>query len=495
MEFWPKKTFSLAIVGGGLAGVSLARGLLRRGISCQVFEGAASFADIGHGAGAGEGLSFAINSLEALRACDPESYEKFLKMSNDTSMSEGKDVYMTYRDGRTDHGRRITTLHCKGSGQQVVHRTQLVEVINLPVPWPFAKDKRLIVVQDMVSLMPPDTFHMNKRLRTVEDNSSGGVTLTFEDGSTFNTDACVGADGIKSRIRQVLLGNDNPDSKPKYSGKVGYRSLVPMDKAVNVLGEEFAKNGNVIIAEGALTTTYPVENGAMLNVLAERDQPAWEESSWIVPCKKETVRKEFSKTGKKMQQVVSLLENPEKCSLWHHPDAATFYRGRLAMIGDAAHAATPHQGADAGQAFEDALILANLLENDNIKRAEDLENAFAAFDAIRRPRTLKIVDTSRENGDIYMKRGPETGTDLGKIKNILDKRFEWIWYNDLDGQVESAIGKLKHLKGDGFDEDKRSPSQRSLVDESTVEASYRPAILRNESISQIGSVAAPTVKG
>lgn len=120
MEFWPKKPFSIAIVGGGLAGLSLARGLLRRGVSCQVFEAAPAFAEIG------AGLSFALNSLEALKAVDPESHEMFLKRCND--MSEKKDVYMTYRDGKAEDSHPITTLYCKGSGQQAVHRTLLVKV-------------------------------------------------------------------------------------------------------------------------------------------------------------------------------------------------------------------------------------------------------------------------------------------------------------------------------------------------------------------------------
>ncbi|OAP55327.1 hypothetical protein AYL99_10300 [Fonsecaea erecta] len=465
-NFWPKKPFSIAIIGGGLAGLSLARGLLRRGISCQVFEAAPAFADIG------AGLSFALNSLEALKAVDPDSYECFLKRCNE--MSEKEDVYMTYRDGNAVDNHPVTTLYCKGSGQQAVHRT--------------------LLVKDMVSLMPEGTWHMDKRLTSIEENPSGGVTLGFEDGTKSDADAVIGADGIKSRTRQILLGEDNPDAKPKYSGEFGYRSLVPMDKATEVLGENFAKNGNVNISDGALTTTYPVEKGTMLNVVAARDQPTWDDPSWVIPANKEMVEREFKESGPQIQKVVSLLENPQKWSLWHHPDATTFYRGRFCIIGDAAHAATPHQGAGAGQAFEDALVLARLLADDNIKTADDIETAFAAFDAIRRPRTLKIVDTSRENGEICMKKGEETGGDLEKIKNNLEHRFNWIWYDNLEGQVDQAKEKLKDLKGPEFEEDRRSPSQREALDESTLEASYRPAILRNESFSQLGSPANPVVK-
>ena len=113
-----EKAFSIAIIGGGLAGLSLARGLLERGIKCQVFEAAPAFADIG------AGLSFAANSLNALKAVDPACHAAFAKRCNE--MSEKKDVYMTYRNGLTD-GEPITTLYCRGSGQQAVHRTLLVK--------------------------------------------------------------------------------------------------------------------------------------------------------------------------------------------------------------------------------------------------------------------------------------------------------------------------------------------------------------------------------
>lgn len=457
MSFWPRKHFTVAIVGGGLAGLSLARGLYRNGISCQVYEAAPAFAEIG------AGLSFALNSLEALKAVDPDSHDMFAKRCNE--MSEKKDVYMTYRDGRTEDGEEITTLYCKGSGQQAVHRT--------------------LLVKDMVSLMPDGTFHMDKRLKSLTQTSAGGFTLIFEDGSQVDADAVVGADGVKSKTRQLLLGEDNPDSYPKYSGEFGYRSLVPMDDAVEVLGEDFAKNGNVNVGDGALTTTYPVEKGTMLNVVAARNQPTWDDPNWVVPANKESIQEEFKDAGAgaKMQDVVSLLQKPQKWSLWHHPTAATFYRGRFVIIGDAAHASTPHQGAGAGQAFEDALVLSTLLADDNVKTADDVEAAFAAFDAVRRPRTLRVVDTSRENGEICMMRGEDTGKNLDKIKNNLDQRFEWIWYEDLDSQVEQALRKLRELKHATCHEDTISLSREVSMHNAGADPSFGARLTRQDSYS------------
>lgn len=302
---------------------------------------------------------------------------------------------------------------------------------------------RLNETQDMVALLPEGTFHMGKRLTEIINHPSGSFTLAFDDGTQVDADAVIGADGVKSKARQILLGEDNPQSFPKYSGEFGYRSLIPMEEAVKVLGEEFTKTGNVNICDGALTTTYPVEKGTMFNIVAARDQPTWDDPEWVLPANKELIQEEFKTTGAKMQQIVSLLKDPQKWSLWHHPDASTFCRGRFAIIGDAAHAATPHQGAGAGQAFEDALVLSELLAHEKVQTVADIESAFVAFDAIRRPRTLRVVETSRENGEICMMRGEKTGKDMEKIKNNLNKRFEWIWYNDLDAQVRDAAEKLE----------------------------------------------------
>ena len=253
--------------------------------------------------------------------------------------------------------------------------------------------------------MPDGTFHLGKKLESLVNNPDGGYTLSFDDGSEFSADAVIGADGIKSKTRLMLLGKDNPESHPKYAGEFGYRSLVPMDEASAVLGESFAKNGNVCIANGCLTTTYPVEKGTLLNVIAAREQDEWNDSTWVLPASEEIVREDFKDTGEPMRRIVSLVKNPQKWSLWHHPTASTFYRGRLALIGDAAHASTPHQGAGAGNAFEDSLVLSRLLADRSIQSPRDIEQAFEAYDIIRRPRTLRVVNTSRDNGKILYDEG------------------------------------------------------------------------------------------
>ena len=132
------------------------------------------------------------------------------------------------------------------------------------------------------------------------------------------------------------------------------------------------------------------------------------------------------------------MEKPDVWALFDHPPAPTYFKKRFALLGDAAHASTPHQGAGAGQAIEDAFILSNLLGQ--VNSVEEIEKAFRAYDAVRRPRSQKIVATSRDAAKIYEFEDEELKTDLESIKRRLETRYNWIWDEDLPQQLTKAQG-------------------------------------------------------
>ena len=123
-------------------------------------------------------------------------------------------------------------------------------------------------------------------------------------------------------------------------------------------------------------------------------------------------------------------------ALFDHPPAPIFYKGRLCLLGDAAHATTPHQGAGAGQAIEDALVLSNLLGK--ITSSADIDDAFKAYDAVRRPRSQRVVTTSREASHIYELENGAIKYDLEKARKELEVRYKWIWDEDLSAQIKTA---------------------------------------------------------
>lgn len=130
------------------------------------------------------------------------------------------------------------------------------------------------------------------------------------------------------------------------------------------------------------------------------------------------------------------MEKPDVWALFDHPPAPTYFKGCLALLGDAAHASTPHQGAGAGQAIEDAFILSNLLGK--LDSGEEIEKAFHAYDAVRRPRSQKVVATSRDAAAIYEFEDEKLKSNLEMIERTLQMRYDWIWNEDLAQQLKQA---------------------------------------------------------
>lgn len=148
---------------------------------------------------------------------------------------------------------------------------------------------------------------------------------------------------------------------------------------------------------------------------------------------------EYTAWGPHVQKIVAAMEKPDVWALFYHLPCSTYYKGRVCLLGDAAHATTPHQGAGAGMCVEDALIMAEVLRE--VKSKEDFERAFKAYDEVRRPRSQKNVVTSKEAGMLY--EFELEGDDLEKIEKNMSERMKWIWDVDLEAEIDRAR-KLFH---------------------------------------------------
>jgi salicylate hydroxylase len=116
-------------------------------------------------------------------------------------------------------------------------------------------------------------------------------------------------------------------------------------------------------------------------------------------------------------------------ALFEHPLAPTYHNKRVCLLGDSAHTATPHFGAGAGMALEDAYVLSNLLGR--CTSIADIPYAFEAYDAVRIPRTHGVIKDSHEQGKIMELDGTGVGDDLEKTAQKLDSTVRWIWNVDL----------------------------------------------------------------
>lgn len=148
-----------------------------------------------------------------------------------------------------------------------------------------------------------------------------------------------------------------------------------------------------------------------------------------------------------------------KCLQWgifdlgDHP-LSKYFKGRICLVGDAAHATSPHHGAGAGFCIEDAAILATLLADPQVKSTAQLEIVFAVYDAHRRERTQWLVRSSRRAGNLYEWLTRDVGRDFVKMERELSERLGHIWNFDLEDAVREATKDLhRRLRVPGIPRD------------------------------------------
>lgn len=426
--------FTVAIVGGGIGGLCLAIALLKRGVCFQVYEQAPEFKETGLGVG------FGPNSLRAMGLIDPVILKSFKELATEDPTEGDDEIERTWINFRLGHG--VPTLVAPVKTRDTT-RTGI------------CGSRRAPFIDKLVEQIPKDVCHFNKRLIDVEKLFTGELKLVFEDGSVHFADAVVGADGIRSSVRQLAFGGESHLDYVSFTQTVCYRALVPMQSAIDAMGKELATTSGMYIGPGGHILTYPIDRGAMMNVVACTRQARWHSDAWAVKnVPFESAQKAFAHWGPNVQNLLKAGNHPpthrtsltpvsqamkdqpiDLWSLWDSAEKplASYCKDRLVLLGDAAHASLPHQGAGAGQAIEDALVLAEVLASPHVKGSADLPAAFQAYDAIRRPRSQKVVQTSREAGDAYRLEGPD-GADLERVGVDLRTRMNWIWYEDQDLQ-------------------------------------------------------------
>jgi salicylate hydroxylase len=153
--------------------------------------------------------------------------------------------------------------------------------------------------------------------------------------------------------------------------------------------------------------------------------------------------KDFEGWGRNIIELMSRFEMKDKWGFYDMGHEEKYYRGKICLIGDSVHASTPHLGAGAGMAFEDAYILSNLLGTS--KDARDLEKAFKCFDEIRRKRTQNLIKASKKAGTVNSFQGEGIGSDMDKLRRDIEARYRWVWDFDLEASLAEAKMMLLNL--------------------------------------------------
>src|SRR5262249_52618547 len=185
---------SIAVIGGGIGGVTAALLLQREGYECQVYEQSPVITRLG------AGINLYPNGTRILNSLGLESRLFAVGLQHDAKRSRDFDT------GRLTYIIRCKTLQdLYGATVLTIHRAELAQILVLA--------------------LRPGTLHLDHSLTAIDDSGSK-VRLTFTNGVTANADIAVGADGINSKVREILLGPE----PPKYSGDVNYRGLYPISR-------------------------------------------------------------------------------------------------------------------------------------------------------------------------------------------------------------------------------------------------------------------------
>jgi len=345
----------IAVIGGGIGGLTAARALLRRGLEVRVYESSPELKEIG------AGVALGPNAMKALRSLDLEAPVRAIGYQS------------ALQQLRTWKGRMISSTDATLSAQRfgasgcTIHRADLLDVLAQSVP------------ADIVSLSA-----RCEGVTTTDD----GAAARFTDGSQIEADVVVGADGIHSAVRASLFG---PDA-PQFTGKICYRSVIPV---ADLPARRLEPYQGLWLGPHGTIVNYGVRRGELLNVVAHYEDATYQHESWIAECEREEILERYRRWHPSLREVFAAGKLWYKWALYDRDPLPAWTTGRATILGDAAHPMLPYLGQGAGQAIEDGCVLAAALD----KLADDPLGALELYERSRRPRASRVVLASRARGD------------------------------------------------------------------------------------------------
>lgn len=237
---------SIAMVGGGIAGLTLTIALLTKcpHISVTLYESAEAFGEIGAGVG------FSPVMVRTMALINPRIAEAFVRCSKGNTVTDPPN-WFTVRVGDerkkgVELGEEIFVIPGRKGPGGGVHRAHFLE--------------------ELVKLVPEGVAQFKKRVLDITSADDGSIdtVLHFADGSTAQHSAVLGCDGIKSRVRSIVLG-DSETAKAVFSEKYAYRGLLPMSEAVKILGDETPRTPQMYMGYHGHVLTFPIANGILFN--------------------------------------------------------------------------------------------------------------------------------------------------------------------------------------------------------------------------------------
>lgn len=407
----------IAIAGAGIAGLTTALTLLQQGLQVDVYEQAGQLGEVG------AGLQLSPNGTRVLQALGLAD-----ALAPLVCEARGKEIR------HWSNGRRWKLFDlgedCRqrfGAPYWMVHRGDLHRVLL-----------------DALRQRSPQALRLHTRVVRAQ-NTGTGVRLVLADGTPHQADALLAADGVHSILREQMLGED----RAQYTGLIAWRGLVPMERLPEPLRAPVGTNW---VGPGAHVITYPVRGGQLLNVVGIVERADWKTAnateSWTEPGTHDDLLRDFAAWHGDVQQMMQAIDQPFKWALLGRPPSTGWARGRVCLLGDAAHPTLPFLAQGANMALEDAAVVARCLAE-----WADPADALTQFEAVRHSRTAQIVNRSRDNAQRF--HNPQLA-DPARAEAYIDeewqpekvrRRYDWLFeYNPLTTplQAPAAAESLSH---------------------------------------------------
>ena len=383
----------VAIIGGGIGGLTLAIALRRHGLQPDVYEQTSELSEIG--------------AAVALSANGTRELER-LGMTDALHEASCEPTELIYRDGRT--GARVVSHPVRDGGAYRqrfgapyygIHRADLQRILG--------------------STLGGAGLHLGHRLQSLDD-SGGTVRLTFSNGHEAEADLVVGADGVRSVVRAYVTDGQGTE----YSGTSAFRGIVPPGLLPSLPDPEAIQ---FWMGPGAHLLHYAIGRDRAVNYFAVVEGP----DRWPNPhgstadIGMDEALAAFAGWHPAVTEMIAASGEVKRWGLFVVPHLLRWDRGRAVLLGDSAHAMVPHHGQGANTTVEDAVTLAALLPGAS---PASLPGVLARYGALRRARTRKIQRSAwHTNGLLHLPDGPDLPARDAAMA-AFPERFAWIHDHD-----------------------------------------------------------------
>lgn len=374
-------TNKVVVAGGGIGGLACALALAREGVEVDLLEQATAFGEVGAGLQLGPNAVRVLNAwglTDALYAS--AAFPEALHVRDAHSASTLGHLRLGAM-ARAHYGQPYATLHRADLHGLLLEAVQHERRIRL---------------------------HLDTRLAGYEEGPTA-VNVTCENEATFEADALIGADGLWSRVRAEMLG-----AQPaRVSGHLAYRGMVAAEDLPEWMREPLV---TAWLGPHLHVVHYPVRRGDWFNVVAVVEgmlgrghggPPGSDPQSWSHEARQADLLRTI---GPVCQELKAMLDRVGEWKLWALNDrapvasAAEHAKGRVALLGDAAHPLRPYLAQGAAMALEDAWTLGRLVETAG--GAPDWPGLFARYAETRWQRNARVQARSLRNGTIFHASGP-----------------------------------------------------------------------------------------